>query len=321
MATGLIALLDDVAAIAKMAAASLDDVAAQTAKATTKAAGVVIDDAAVTPKYVVGLDPSRELPIIGRIALGSLKNKLVFLLPAALLLGYFAPWVITPLLMVGGIYLCYEGAEKLYEVAFPHAAHGDEKQVQGEKTDPATLEKQKISGAVRTDFILSAEIMALTLAGVSGSAIATQGIVLAAVGILITLAVYGVVALIVKADDVGLAMAKTSSSALQVIGRGLVVGMPIFLKMLAAVGTAAMLWVGGSILVHGMAELGFATPEHIIHDATVAVVSAVSIAPALIGWLVTSALQALLAIVVGAVTVAVMGAVVAPVWKGMRGGK
>jgi uncharacterized protein len=319
MATGLLALLDDVAAIAKLAAASLDDVAAQTAKATTKAAGVVIDDAAVTPKYVVGLSPSRELPIIGRIALGSLKNKLIFLLPAALLLGYFAPWVITPLLMLGGIYLSYEGAEKLYEVAFPHAAHGHEKEVLGEKTDAAALENQKVAGAVRTDFILSAEIMALTLAGVSGSSITTQGFVLAAVGILITLAVYGVVAIIVKADDVGMAMAKTSSSALQVIGRGLVVGMPIFLKLLGAVGTAAMLWVGGSILVHGLAELGFAAPEHIIHDATEAVVSAVSVAPGLIGWLVTSALQAVLAIVVGAVTVVVVGKVVAPVWKAVRG--
>ncbi|TNM65077.1 DUF808 domain-containing protein [Aliirhizobium smilacinae] len=323
MATGLIALLDDVAAIAKLAAASLDDLATQTAKATTKAAGVVIDDAAVTPKYVVGLDPSRELPIIGRIALGSLKNKLIILLPAALLLGYFAPWVITPLLMLGGIYLCYEGAEKLYEVFFPHAGYGDEKDVPGEKTDPKALENQKVSGAVRTDLILSAEIMALTLADVSKSSISTQGFVLAAVGILITFAVYGVVALIVKADDAGVAMAKTSSPALKVIGRGLVVGMPVFLKILSTVGTAAMLWVGGSILVHGLAELGYAAPEHIIHNATETVVSTITItiAPALICWLVTSALQAVLAIVVGGIVVVLMGSVGAPVWKMVRGGK
>lgn len=318
MATGLIALLDDVAAIAKLAAASLDDVAAQTVKATGKAAGVVIDDAAVTPRYVVGLSPARELPIIARIALGSLKNKLLFLLPAALLLGFFAPWIITPLLMVGGVYLCYEGAEKLHAVFFPHAAHGHEKQVLGEELDPVALENQKVSGAVRTDFILSAEIMALTLADVSQSSVYMQAFVLAAVGILITLAVYGVVALIVKADDVGIAMAKTSSAVLQTIGRGLVYGMPIFLKVLAAVGTAAMLWVGGSILVHGVAQLGYAGPEHLIHDVSAAVVSAISLAPSLVGWLATSVQQAVLAIIIGAVAVAAMGTVIVPMWRKMH---
>ncbi|MGF6176122.1 DUF808 domain-containing protein [Ensifer sp. 4252] len=318
MATGLIALLDDIAAIAKMAAASLDDVAAQTAKAGAKAAGVVIDDAAVTPRYVVGLTPERELPIIGRIALGSLKNKILFLLPGALLLGYFAPWAITPLLMLGGIYLCYEGAEKLYGVFFPHAAHEHENAVLGQKTDPVALENEKVAGAVRTDFILSAEIMALTLSTVADASIYTQGAVLASVGIAITLAVYGVVGLIVKADDAGVALAKTSVSALRVIGRGLVVGMPIFLKVLAAIGTAAMLWVGGSILVHGLAQMGYPGPEHIIHDISETVVHALSIAPGLIGWIATSAQQALLAIGVGAVTIAVMGNVVAPIWGRLR---
>ncbi|CAN7580491.1 MULTISPECIES: DUF808 domain-containing protein [Ensifer] len=318
MATGLIALLDDVAAIAKMAAASLDDVAAQTAKAGAKAAGVVIDDAAVTPRYVVGLTPERELPIIGRIALGSLKNKILFLLPGALLLGYFAPWAITPLLMLGGIYLCYEGAEKLYGVFFPHAAHEHETAVLGEKTDPVALENEKVAGAVRTDFILSAEIMALTLSTVADASIYMQGVVLAAVGIAITLAVYGVVGLIVKADDAGVALAKTSVSALRAIGRGLVVGMPIFLKVLAAIGTAAMLWVGGSILVHGLAQMGYAGPEHIIHDISEAVVHALPVAPGLIGWIATSAQQALLAIVVGAATIAVMGNIVAPIWGRLR---
>ena len=318
MATGLIALLDDVAAIAKMAAASLDDVAAQTAKAGAKAAGVVIDDAAVTPRYVVGLTPERELPIIGRIALGSLKNKLLFLLPGALLLGYFAPWAITPLLMLGGIYLCYEGAEKLYGVFFPHAAHEHENAVLGHKTDPVALENEKVAGAVRTDFILSAEIMALTLSTVADASIYMQGAVLAAVGIAITLAVYGVVGLIVKADDAGVALAKTSVSALRAIGRGLVVGMPVFLKLLAAVGTAAMLWVGGSILVHGLAQMGYAGPEHIIHDISEVVTHAVAVAPGLVGWIATSAQQALLAIVVGAVTIAVMGNIVGPIWGRLR---
>jgi predicted DNA repair protein MutK len=223
MATGLIALLDDIAAIAKLAAASLDDIAAQTAKAGAKAAGVVIDDAAVTPRYVVGLSPARELAIIAKIALGSLKNKLLYLLPAGLFLGYFAPWAITPLLMIGGVYLCYEGAEKLYEAFVPHDAHDHEAAVSG-TSDPAALENQKVSGAIRTDFILSAEIMALTLANVAASNIYTQAAVLASVGILITLAVYGVVALIVKADDVGLSLAGSSLGLLRTFGRGLVVG-------------------------------------------------------------------------------------------------
>jgi predicted DNA repair protein MutK len=318
MATGLIALLDDIAAIAKLAAASLDDIAAQTAKAGTKAAGIVIDDAAVTPRYVVGLKPERELPIIARIAVGSLRNKLLILLPIALLLQYFAPWIITPLLMVGGVYLCYEGAEKLYEVFFPHAAHQHETTVLGHKTDPVALENEKVSGAVRTDFILSAEIMALTLSNVSDSNIYTQAAVLFVVGTLITVAVYGVVGLIVKADDVGLALAKTSTSLLRAFGRGLVVGMPIFLNILAAIGTAAMLWVGGSILVHGLAQTGYAAPEHIIHDVTVSVVNALGVAPAVVGWVATSALQAVLAIVIGAIVIVVMGNIVAPIWAKLK---
>ncbi|MBD9510779.1 DUF808 domain-containing protein [Ensifer sp. ENS10] len=321
MATGLIALLDDIAAIAKMAAASLDDVAAQTAKASAKAAGVVIDDAAVTPRYVVGLTPERELPIIARIALGSLKNKLLFLLPGALLLGYFAPWAITPLLMLGGIYLCYEGAEKLYGAIFPHAAHAHEEAVLGEKSDPLALENERVAGAIRTDFILSAEIMALTLSTVADAEIYMQGAVLAGVGILITLAVYGVVALIVKADDAGVALAKNPLSAVRVFGRGLVLGMPAFLKVLAAIGTAAMLWVGGSILVHGMAQLGQAGPEHFIHDVSESVAHTLTVAPAVVGWFTTSALQALLAIAVGAATIVVMGNVVAPIWSRLRPAK
>jgi predicted DNA repair protein MutK len=305
MATGLLALLDDVAAIAKLAAASLDDVAAQTAKAGTKAAGVVIDDAAVTPTYVVGLSPERELPIIGKIALGSLRNKLLFLLPAALLLGFFAPWSITPLLMLGGLYLCYEGAEKLYEVVMPHSAHQHEAAVSG-TLDPVALENQKVSGAIRTDFILSAEIMALTLASVSLSNIYTQAAVLASVGILITVLVYGVVALIVKADDVGLALSKSSLGTLKLVGRGLVVGVPFLLKILAMIGTAAMLWVGGSILVHGIAEFGFHGPEHLI-DVMATSVAAASISLAgVLHWIATSAAQAVLGIFAGAVTIVVV---------------
>ncbi|MGK9055377.1 DUF808 domain-containing protein [Neorhizobium petrolearium] len=260
MATGLIALLDDVAAIAKAAAASVDEVAAQTAKASVKAAGVVIDDTAVTPTYVVGLSPARELPIIGKIALGSLKNKLIFLLPICLILGYFAPRLITPLLMIGGIYLCFEGAEKLYEAIVPHASGHAANPAAA--LDKAKLENDKVAGTIRTDFILSAEIMALTLAGVSALEIYSQAAVLAAVGILITAAVYGVVTLIVKADDIGLYLTRSGGSFGRLIGTGLVKGVPVVLKVLATVGTAGMLWVGGSIIVHGLAEMGLHQPEH-----------------------------------------------------------
>lgn len=316
MATGLLALLDDVAAIAKLAATSLDDVAAQTAKAGTKAAGVVIDDAAVTPTYVVGLSPARELPIIGKIALGSLRNKLLFLLPAALVLGYFAPWSITPLLMLGGLYLCYEGAEKLYEVVMPHGAHDHEAAISG-TLDPVALENQKVSGAIRTDFILSAEIMALTLASVALSNIYTQAAVLASVGILITILVYGVVALIVKADDAGLALAKSSLGVLKLLGRGLVVGVPFLLKGLAIIGTAAMLWVGGSILVHGIAEFGFHGPEHVIEAIATSAASTSNSLTAVLHWLATSAAQAVLGIFAGAATIVVVQ-IAAPLIRHLR---
>ena len=316
MATGLIALLDDIAAIAKLAAASLDDIAAQTAKAGAKAAGVVIDDAAVTPRYVVGLSPARELSIIAKIALGSLKNKLLYLLPAGLFLGYFAPWAITPLLMIGGVYLCYEGAEKLYEAFVPHDAHDHEAAVSG-TSDPAALENQKVSGAIRTDFILSAEIMALTLANVAASNIYTQAAVLASVGILITLAVYGVVALIVKADDVGLSLAGSSLGLLRTFGRGLVVGVPVFLNILAMIGTAAMLWVGGSILVHGMAELGYHGPEHFIEGIAAGIGTVSAYFGEILHWTTTSAIQAALAILIGGVTIVLVHAS-APLIKRLR---
>ena len=316
MATGLIALLDDIAAIAKLAAASLDDIAAQTAKAGAKAAGVVIDDAAVTPRYVVGLSPARELAIIAKIALGSLKNKLLYLLPAGLFLGYFAPWAITPLLMIGGVYLCYEGAEKLYEAFVPHDAHDHEAAVSG-TSDPAALENQKVSGAIRTDFILSAEIMALTLANVAASNIYTQAAVLASVGILITLAVYGVVALIVKADDVGLSLAGSSLGVLRTFGRGLVVGVPVFLNSLAMVGTAAMLWVGGSILVHGMAELGYHGPEHFIEGIAAEVGTVSAYFAEILHWTTTSTIQATLAILIGGLTIVLVHAS-APLIQRMR---
>ncbi len=209
MSTGLIALLDDVAGLAKVAAASLDDAAGQAARAGAKAAGVVVDDAAVTPRYVVGFTADRELPIIGKIALGSLKNKLVFLLPLALALSLVAPWAITPLLMLGGGFLCYEGAEKVWEALRPHAAHHDADGAGAAGQDAAQFEREKVNSAIKTDLILSAEIMAIVLSTVAAetSSFWMQAAVLAVVGAGITGLVYGAVALIVKADDVGLSLA------------------------------------------------------------------------------------------------------------------
>lgn len=242
MSSGFFALLDDVAAIAKTASASLDDIASTTARASAKSAGLVIDDTAVAPKYVIGFSASRELPIVGRITLGSLKNKLLILLPLALLLGYAAPFLITPLLMLGGVYLCYEGVEKIHEKLTPHAAAAVVKN-----------EGDTIRSAVRTDLVLSAEIMAMALATVADRPFVTQMIVLAITGLFITALVYGVVALIMKADDIGLHLARTARHpALRVLGKGLVAGMPAFLTLLAGIGTAAMLWVGGGILLHGI---------------------------------------------------------------------
>jgi predicted DNA repair protein MutK len=272
MSIGLIALLDDVAAFAKVAAASLDDVAGQAAKAGAKAAGVVIDDAAVTPGYVIGFSAARELPIVGRIAMGSLRNKMLILLPAALALSYFLPAAITPLLALGGAYLCYEGAEKVYEAIAPHHAKAHESEIGAVALDPRTLEDEKVASAIKTDFILSAEIMAIALAAIPGSSLLSQALVLALVAIGITVAVYGAVGLIVKADDAGVALAKSTStsplgSVSRAVGRALVLGMPYFLKALGAVGTAAMIWVGGGIVVHALEEYGLPGLGHAIHAA------------------------------------------------------
>lgn len=297
MPSGLAALLDDVAGIAKLAAASLDDVGAAAGKAGAKAAGVVVDDTAVTPRYVTGLSPARELPIIWKIALGSIRNKLLILLPAALILSAFAPWAITPLLMCGGAYLCFEGAEKLME-AFGGGHHEETTE---DLIDPATLEKTKVDGAIRTDLILSAEIMAIALADVADSPILTQGIVLALVGLGITVGVYGVVGLIVKMDDIGLHLAERKSAAVRGLGRGLVKGMPVVMDAISTIGTAAMLWVGGGILVHGTHELGFAWLDDTIHHASVAAGSALAFAGPVVSWLVTAIGSAIVGVAVGAV--------------------
>lgn len=316
--SGLLALLDDVAGIAKIAAASVDDVAAQAAKAGAKAAGAVIDDAAVTPKYVHGFAPARELPIVGKIALGSIRNKLVFLLPAALLLSAFAPWLVTPLLMLGGGYLCFEGAEKIWHAVHPAKDHSAAAEAQG---DPSHLEEEKISGAVKTDFILSAEIMTIALAALpSGQPVWMQALSLALVAIGITAVVYGGVALIVKADDVGLWLARVGRlGATRALGRGIVAVMPGFLKALMVVGTAAMLWVGGSIVLHGLAEVIWSAPYDAIHHIAEGVAHGVPEgASGAVAWGVTAALDGVFGLALGVVLIPIVTRAINPLIAALR---
>ena len=303
--SGLFALLDDVAALVRLTAASLDDVAGAAGRAGAKAAGVVVDDAAVTPRYVQGLEPKRELSIIGRIARGSLRNKLLFILPAALLLSQFAPWLLTPILMLGGAYLCYEGAEKIWELLSGHHPEPEEAE-EAAAADPAGHEKKVVSGAVRTDFILSAEIMVIALNEVASEGFWSRTVILAVVAVAITVLVYGVVALIVKMDDAGLNLAARNSAPVSALGRGLVRAMPIVLSTLSIVGIAAMLWVGGHILLVGVDELGFAPPYAFVHHIEQIVRDATGPLGGFLGWLTNTVASAILGVVVGGVIVAVM---------------
>ena len=320
---GLIAILDDIASLAKVAAASIDDIAGQAAKAGAKAAGVVIDDAAVTPRYVVGFSAARELPIVGRIAVGSLRNKLLILLPAALALSVFAPWAITPLLMLGGAYLCYEGTEKVFEAVLPHKAHAHERALPPVAVNAQTLEDEKVASAIKTDFILSAEIMAIALAAIPEGSFATRAFVLGVVAVGITAAVYGGVALIVKADDAGVALARnTSTSALgslsRALGKGLVLGMPVLLVVLSIVGTAAMIWVGGGIIVHGLEEFRWPWAGHVIHTAAEAAGRAMPAITGVAEWIVTAAGSGVVGLVVGGALIPIVGYMIAPAWKAVR---
>ncbi|UNX54042.1 DUF808 domain-containing protein [Georgenia sp. TF02-10] len=303
MAGGLAALLDDVAALAKLAAASVDDIGAAAGRASAKAVGVVIDDTAVTPRYVHGFTADRELPIIKRIAAGSLRNKLLFILPAALLLSTFIPWLLTPILMLGGLYLSYEGAEKLLEyvtgrhkkeTAQPAAALGEDH------------EKTMVSGAVRTDFILSAEIMVIALNEVADEPVLNRALILIVVALGITALVYGVVALIVKMDDIGLRLAGRESGASQGVGRFLVRAMPKVMAVLSVVGLVAMLWVGGHILLVGVDELGWHGPYALVHHLEAAVAGGLGALSGAVTWLVNTLASAVIGLVVGAVVVAVM---------------
>ncbi len=270
MPGGLAALLDDIAALARLAAASVDDVAAAAGRASTKAAGVVVDDAAVTPRYVTGLDPSRELPIIRKIATGSIRNKLLFILPAILVMSQWLPWALTPLLMLGGTYLSFEGAEKIWEKLSGH--HPPDKPA---VDTGGKQEDQVVSGAVRTDFILSTEIMVIALNEVRDESLLARAVILVVVAFAITALVYGAVALIVKTDDIGMHLAAGDSEGSQRFGRGLVKAMPKVLAALSTIGIIAMLWVGGHILLVGAGELGWHAPYDLVHHAEKAVHQAV----------------------------------------------
>ncbi len=308
MSGGLVALLDDIAMLAKLAAASIDDVGAAAGRASVKAAGVVVDDTAVTPRYVQGFTADRELPIIKRIAIGSLRNKLVFILPLALLLSQFVPWLLTPLLMCGATYLCFEGAEKIWGRV---AGHGG--RVHGDSDLPAAAigpehEKKMVAGAIRTDFILSAEIMVIALNEVADEPVVSRAVILAVVAVLITVLVYGVVALIVKMDDIGLHLAGRDSGAARSIGRFLVAAMPKLLTTLSTVGVVAMLWVGGHILLVGADTLGWHALYSVVHHLEEGVRGVAGVGGVL-AWLVNTAASALVGLVVGALAVAVMHAI------------
>ncbi|TLM89472.1 DUF808 domain-containing protein [Hymenobacter jeollabukensis] len=305
MASGFFALLDDISALVKASAASLDDVPAQVAKTTGKVSGIVIDDTAVTPKYVVGLDPSRELAIIFRIAKKSLINKLLILSPAALLLGYFAPWAITPILMLGGAYLCFEGYEKVHSMFSRHPEAPAESEELATIT-PEELEQQRVAGAVRTDIILSAEIMAIAYSQVTGQPILNQIMVMLAVAVVITVGVYGFVGLIVKMDDIGMHLAQEHKNpATQKLGRGIVRFMPHFLRILGYVGTAAMLWVGAEIIAHGIP-----LTAHWLHELELALADVPVVA-----WLTKALACAVFGLMVGFVVEKIVG-LAKRVWQG-----
>lgn len=302
--SGLLALLDDVAAIAKLAATQVDDVVGQASQVGAKAAGVVIDDAAVAPKFVTGLPAVRELPIIWKIARASFFNKLVILLPIALLLDALAPWALTPLLMLGGAYLCFEGAEKVWHVVHPHPAS----HTQGaEQLTAAHLEEQRVKGAIKTDFILSAEITTISLSAVESDSVLSSGLILAMVAIGMTALVYGAVAILVKMDDVGLRLSQVARLPLtRSFGLWLVKAMPTLMTIISVVGTAAMLWVGGSIVVHGLEVLGWHTPQETIHHLAEGVTRMIAHAQGAVRRVVTAALDGVLGLALGALLIPIV---------------
>jgi uncharacterized protein len=304
MAGGLVGLLDDVAALARLAAASIDDVGAAAGRASMKAAGVVVDDTAVTPAYVRGLAAERELPIIKQIATGSLRSKVLFILPVAILLSEVAPTLVEVILMVGGAYLCYEGAHKIiHAVTGTDYDHVVPATLQGPEAEAAT-----IAGAIRTDFILSAEIMVISLKDVLSEPLVTRALILVVVAVLITAVVYGVVAAIVKMDDLGLALTQREARRAQRVGRGLVDAMPVLLAWLSRIGTAAMLWVGGHILIVGAHELGWDGPYDVVHGLE-GLVDGTGSARGVLAWVVNTAASAVVGLAVGMVVATVVAQV------------
>lgn len=312
--SGLLALLDDVAAITKIAAASVDDISANAARAGTKTLGVIIDDAAVTPKYVVGISASRELPMIGRIALGSLRNK-AFLIPALLLLDYYLPVAVTVLLMLGGAYLCYEGAEKIWHKIMPAKPHENDQSE--EIKDPTVLEESRVSGAVKTDFILSAEIMTLALSMIETRSLWVELVTLCLVAIMVTVLVYGVVAVIVKLDDFGVLLVKKGRFDLtRSFGRWVVRSVPKLLWLLTVIGTAAMLWVGGSIFIHGMHELGIQEPFGRIQALANMVADMLSSGlSGGVNWFITALADGILGFVLGSLLILTVSKMFVPIWE------
>ena len=304
MSGGLAALLDDIAALAKMAAASVDDVGAAAAKASAKAAGVVVDDTAVTPRYVHGFAADRELPIVRRIARGSIRNKLLIILPVILLLSQFLPELLTPILMLGGTYLCYEGAEKIWEKISHHESHDVPAAMVGQQD-----EESMVRGAIRTDLILSAEIMVIALDSVAEEPLLTRALVLVVVAFIITAVVYGVVALIVKMDDIGLHLAERPSPRSQRVGLLLVRAMPKVLAFLSTLGIVAMLWVGGHIILGGLDELGWSWLYDQVHHLEELVREATGALGGFLAWTTDTIASAVLGLLVGAAVVVLVSLV------------
>ena len=317
MASSLLLLLDDIAAVlddvavmskmaARKSAAMADDVAVLTKVSAQKTAGVLGDDLALNAQQVTGVSANREIPVVWRVAKGSMLNKAI-LVPAALAISAFAPWAVTPLLMVGGAFLCYEGFEKVaHKFLHKNEADAGKAELQAALADPAVdlaqMEKDKIKGAVRTDFILSAEIIAITLGTVAGQDFWTQLAVLVGIALLMTVGVYGLVGGIVKLDDLGLWLSQKASSAAQAIGRGILWLAPWLMKFLSVAGTAAMFLVGGGIIAHGIGPL-----HHLIQDWKAAAGG--------MGWLLEMLANAVVGIVTGAIVVGVVTLI-----KKLRGG-
>ena len=274
--------------------AVVDDILSAALKASAKTAGVVIDDAAVTPQYVQGLTPARELPVVWRIARGSLINKFVIIIPIALLLTAFAPWVLPFLLIIGGTYLCFEGAEKVMERFGMHHAEAEE---------DVRDEKKLVSGAVRTDLILSTEIMLISLASLdSGLGIWMTLGALLVIGLVMTAVVYGAVALLVKIDDIGLRLMKNPSRGVRRTGARIVASMPAVFRVISIVGTVAMLWVGGHLVIANLAETFWHGPYDLLHVVT----HAIEAAGPVVVWIADTAMSAVFGLVLGLIVVAIV---------------